>query len=421
MVATHVKGSDSLLAAMEENLGKNIGQDIQQSSRGVMDDLEKRFEKMTQQLAVIKKYAKHGPSGGERVSDVGVPTGGSPAGTPKMEPGNAASSSTADVLATVSGESKAAIDRLSGSIGEMRTEELKRMMTAISTLDSKVSDVLALDRKIYSEGAKGNVVEEQLEAATHTIIQDMKPGVEKLISLFENEVKTLVEASIDAAKPPPPSPMPNSDNQDLLPALNKMESGLLSGQRECLGLLGEMRETSSRHEESIRDILSHDLRSAVQTLSQTTSVTQVATSATSSSGNQHPAGAAAGSGAAQAALTSTAKMEAVRKLVGYIRRIQVCQTNILQKADQSIEFSRAANEVFAKMVPTLEVIQKALEERQGQNLDSDILPRLCNDLNAKIRNMDELERRHFNDPKSQACRILRIPLIKSTYRAPRIM
>ena len=42
MVATHVKGSDSLLAAMEENLGKNIGQDIQQSSRGVMDDLEKR-------------------------------------------------------------------------------------------------------------------------------------------------------------------------------------------------------------------------------------------------------------------------------------------------------------------------------------------------------------------------------------------
>ena len=33
---------------------------------------------------------------------------------------------------------QAAIERLSGSIGEMRTEELKRMMTAISTLDSKV-------------------------------------------------------------------------------------------------------------------------------------------------------------------------------------------------------------------------------------------------------------------------------------------
>ena len=37
------------------------------------------------------------------------------------------------------------------------------------------------------------VVEEQLEAATHTIIQDMKPSFEKLIALFENEVKTLVE------------------------------------------------------------------------------------------------------------------------------------------------------------------------------------------------------------------------------------
>ena len=63
-------------------------------------------------------------------------------------------------------------------------------------LNPQVSDVLALDKKIYSEGAKDNVVEEQLEAATHTIIQDMKPGVEKLISLFENEVKTLVEVRL---------------------------------------------------------------------------------------------------------------------------------------------------------------------------------------------------------------------------------
>ena len=39
------------------------------------------------------------------------------------------------------------------------------------------------------------MVEEQLEAATHTIIQDMKPSFEKLIALFENEVKTLVEVS----------------------------------------------------------------------------------------------------------------------------------------------------------------------------------------------------------------------------------
>ena len=42
---------------------------------------------------------------------------------------------------------------------------------------------------------KAVVVEEQLEAATHTIIQDMKPSFEKLIVLFENEVKTLVEVS----------------------------------------------------------------------------------------------------------------------------------------------------------------------------------------------------------------------------------
>ena len=66
---------------------------------------------MTQQLLVIKKYAKHGPSGGgERLSDVGGAAaaeggGGGPA-TPKAEPNSA---STADVLATVSGESKASL------------------------------------------------------------------------------------------------------------------------------------------------------------------------------------------------------------------------------------------------------------------------------------------------------------------------
>ena len=72
------------------------------------------------------------------------------------------------------------------------------------------------------------------------------------------------QASIEAARPPP-SPRPAiSDNHEssaaILPALSKMESGLLSGQRECLSLLGEMKETSGKHEESIRDILSQDLR-----------------------------------------------------------------------------------------------------------------------------------------------------------------
>ena len=71
-----------------------------------------------------------------------------------------------------------------------------------------------------------------------------------------------MQASIDAARPPPSpkgiiAPEPESV---ILPALSKMESGLQAGQRECLTLLGEMRETSSRHEDSIRDMLSQDLR-----------------------------------------------------------------------------------------------------------------------------------------------------------------
>jgi hypothetical protein len=73
-------------------------------------------------------------------------------------------------------------------------------------------------------------------------------------------------------------------------------------------------------------------------------------------------------------------MDAVRQLVDYIKRMQTAQADILQKADKSIEFQKSLNGVFFKLVPTLEVIQKALEERKGMNLDSGILPKLCNDL-----------------------------------------
>ena len=62
-----------------------------------------------------------------------------------------------------------------------------------------------------------------------------------------------------------------------------------------------------------------NLRSAVQTLSQ---------AATQSS-------AAGGPGMAASAASKMDKMEAVRKLVGYIMRIQVCQTNILQASHNS--------------------------------------------------------------------------------------
>ena len=75
-----------------------------------------------------------------------------------------------------------------------------------------------------------------------------------------------MQASIDAAKPPPSPKEPAAQHGGqeaaavVLPALAKMESGLLSGQRECLALLGEVKEVSSRHEEYIKDSLRDDLR-----------------------------------------------------------------------------------------------------------------------------------------------------------------
>ena len=51
------------------------------------------------------------------------------------------------------------------------------------------------------------------------------------------------------------------------------------------------------------------------------------------------------------------------------------------------------------------------KERRNQNLDSGILPKLCNDLNERICKMDELEKRHFNEPKTEV-RVVNLKLIK---------
>ena len=67
-----------------------------------------------------------------------------------------------------------------------------------------------------------------------------------------------LQASIDAASPKEPTL--SQEAAAVLPALAKMESTLLSCQRECLALLGEVKEASGRHEEYIKDSLRDDLR-----------------------------------------------------------------------------------------------------------------------------------------------------------------
>ena len=82
------------------------------------------------------------------------------------------------------------------------------------------------------------------------------------MDLLTHNINDCLQASIDAARPPP-SPKEPALNQEaaaVLPALAKMESTLLSCQRECLALLGEVKEASGRHEEYIKDSLRDDLR-----------------------------------------------------------------------------------------------------------------------------------------------------------------
>ena len=71
---------------------------------------------------------------------------------------------------------QAAIDRLTGSIGEMRTEELKQMMTAISALDSKVTDLVTLEGKVYSEAAKGPTTHDVRFLAKPFLATDLRPS-----------------------------------------------------------------------------------------------------------------------------------------------------------------------------------------------------------------------------------------------------
>lgn len=54
-----------------------------------------------------------------------------------------------------------------------------------SSLDKQLSRVL-------SEQAKGLVVEEQLEATTHTILQDIKPDLQDLIATYKADVREVL-------------------------------------------------------------------------------------------------------------------------------------------------------------------------------------------------------------------------------------
>ena len=98
--------------------------------------------------------------------------------------------------------------------------------------------------------------------------------------------------------------------------------------------------------------------------------------------------------------------EAVTKLVEYLRRVQTAQADLLKKADVSIRVQTSLNAVFKKLVPSLEAIQRSLEERRGQGLESGDLGRLCADLQAKIGLLDDLEA-ELSRTKTQNCEDLR--------------
>jgi hypothetical protein len=83
-------------------------------------------------------------------------------------------------------------------------------------------------------------------------------------------------------------------------------------------------------------------------------------------------------------VTKEKNSEVVGSLVDYLKKVQLAQSDILQKTDTSIAFQTSLNGALKEIVPTLEAIQ-------NDKHSNTVLASLSNDLRCKIGNVADLE------------------------------
>ena len=107
-------------------------------------------------------------------------------------------------------------------------------------------------------------------------------------------------------------------------------------------------------------------------------------------------------------------LDSVKQLVVQLKRVQHAQDQILKQGDKTIEYQTETNEIFVKIVPTLELIQSALEGNskppKTKNVANNmvLLPKLCNELKSKISALSELETKLMSIPRTKSCDDLRL-------------
>lgn len=356
-------------ACLEENLCANLDKVIKEEHEKTMSKISDKFETMDHRLAVIRKYAKHGPSaaGGLTNSQESPSPHVAPSGP--LEPQHSTSG-----LDRVMNHITQECQRLAGNPNQ--TDVTANLNQTMERLIPMVEDIHAMDKQLIQDMAREAVIEDQMQVVADTILQEfnkMPPVLDKMVVLLENDFHSLVEQSlVQASTSGGKGGGQGNPNAGALLSIIKTEEKLLAKQNECMVLLTEMQKANARYDENLRDI--GEVKAAVYNLSQD--------------------------------LSPAKTNEAVKKLVEYLKRVQNAQSQILERADRSIHFQTTLNDIFKKLVPTLEVIQNCLDEREGQNLDSGDLSKLCADLQEKISALDELES-ELSAPKTQTCEDLR--------------
>ncbi len=295
----------SVQLALEENLCLNLEQRVRAVQQEALTQTFEKFDVMEARLAVIRKYAKHGTQEClEEIKKINSAEVGASKDPPKIV------ISGEDLPALISAELR--------SIGLPRAEDLCRLEESISGVGKGVEVLDEQAKKLEDRmTTQQHVLEEQFEALTDTVVEEM---VKKFPAL----------ASAPSAASPGEGKFLSLTAMGMSPSsLSRMDERL----KECL--------------QGIRELCSK--------------------------------GGGGGGG--------SKSLENINTLVELLHRVEKTQT---EGTTRSIEYQTRLNEVFTKVLSTLEAVHLALQE--DKDVAGKAMPDLCKQLRTRIAALSNLEK-----------------------------
>ncbi|CAB4058929.1 unnamed protein product [Lepeophtheirus salmonis] len=343
------------MAATEENLCLNLDAKMKDQHQLTLQEIFDKFDHMDSRMAVIKKYAKHGPLPTNAVVQLSSSSSTPAPSTHSQGTNNEEQKQDPQQQSPNVESNSPSVIRQMGEMKSFLIEELSSIKDIKISLDSfqsslipMVEDVRTLDKQIFQEQAKGIVVEDQLEALCNTLLQPIQK-----LGCGEDLM------------------VPQNNDSLCTSLLNSLEDK----QIQCLDLL---------------DSFSNAVKTAVEAAI----CPQIL-------------GGGNGNRADSLEKEARQRFESINKLIAYFKKVQDLETDIISKCDRSIELQAQLNEHLNSVVPNVDRVRSLLEGLTSPVCDTDrdksfdALDTLCEDIVQHLKGINELSHKS-SEPRSQS-------------------